>query len=1696
MPAFVKVNFTKPLTIKKGNNNDLATRFQISNTSSAPPNPSLVILSAQIQGNSVLLELQNDEVPKPGDLMTIAYTKPTDEVGALVDASTGYDVENLVSVSSTTLNNAIANTPLPEVIQGVVEHETPNKIQISFTQGRTMQTNSVPNDGTAGFGFTPSTTNSGGSFVTTSWDYANTSPDFPGGLNTILTLNNDVGEIQNGMDVNLSINGDSLLDQFDLSVNQTSFQVTNNVKQVILDNAYISNNDPSACIMYFKVNDSSGVDMSVINVNEVDCAGIYKIRMGEETPIDISGVEDISFSLIECQQRGIPSKYADVNGIMFRLDAYPFKYQSNVKVFWDTPSLLGENNLNNEKILADKFGNKVFESGYDPKADITDISYIPITSNLIKGIAIKDQEGSLVVDESGNDFAYNSILSFVNATDGADISGTLIGTNAGDFEYTNQTTGQSFLADNIHQLSDPSRVMIGVNLSTINFDKVINQGDVVTLSYNNTNWPSTISDKFGNYMLPQSNLNVTNNMDLSGNIESGEHGIQLFNDGTGFNHIDLTYDVDLSLNRSDGMITGGDGFTLTVDDPTGVQITEVKEVNPGSNEVEIILNKSLFKTSNATLSYNNTTSTIRTTYGIKLNNESARTLPTSTIPDIGGIATYGSISGKYNEFGIIDLSFNPPVNNLGDGLGFQYSVGYGSTISDLSTNGFVDISASNVSLNSDNSIRLDTKFNNSGGPRGFSKHMTSGGQYHITVKYNGSTNKPSGVIGYLEPFQISIADVSNSILDPSCNPDQSIKQTAIVQAGEPNVLYVAFQQPAYVELEPGAPLEIQFFDISSIIFSSTDNPYFQYNDGTTLHNSTSITSKTGLAIGGHTNDTQWIKATFAVDISSTDLSLNLVEGYGIRDQNGGLLDSFQDMDINSQVNWIELENDANFETGGTTNYPFIAYNNNNYNKIYIKWNPNFSDFDSTPLSSYTLQYDVTNEGEETSTTVTKNPVGQGWVNETTTPGNELTLVLSFNENINPTGSSNHQLKYTKPVGVQSTGRWGGLKLGNFPKKWLRSFDFKTVNIQSPPPAPTMTISAVNSTNTVVNSGDSTSDETLTLTFTSSITTSDFVSSDITVTNGVISNFSGSGTTYTATFTPDGNGSCTIEVLANAYTSAGVGNTASSTFSWTKTSPSSDASLLSMSVTTAEPTKLMFTFSEAVSEPPGNFTEEELPDDGIIKFANNLPAPQPFIITMDEEKNGQTSRPSWTGNFTAENSDNGVPPRATKWYLTSSGGETQFDTSFNVVIDNTNSSATTSSGGGIQSTTSPIYVTNNVITPYYTKNWNTGITDVSSSWIDHKEPNSVYMWFRDSSSNDLIRDLTDNSSTINNYVNRYKFISQDTLEHPHDTPINIIDVSSISFQTLDDEDYRNPMGRDIDVVKFDLSRNTADISSVLNPYSFTSHDKIYMWWSVYNAADASRLKDNSGNEIWDSSANKTGFITNDTDATVDISGDVIGDTTRDYALDWMGMSPDFAGLEINNQIRDIRMVSGSVEGTNIAADAQSIILRFQTDVSFAKVLGHAYTAGNPVPDIWTVNDISASDWVIEISGNSAASNNTWVDISNVFGAENGVTRPLSMSGFPIKTQYSGGETGVDISENAIAFDLYDAFNTDLTSPAINVGDDVRIKLKDMNNKSIGRNYIDFSGNKLTPAGVAAGSSDGWFYLTNNLGIFGGVPGGGF
>ena len=96
--------------------------------------------------------------------------------------------------------------------------------------------------------------------------------------------------------------------------------------------------------------------------------------------------------------------------------------------------------------------------------------------------------------------------------------------------------------------------------------------------------------------------------------------------------------------------------------------------------------------------------------------------------------------------------------------------------------------------------------------------------------------------------------------------------------------------------------------------------------------------------------------------------------------------------------------------------------------------------------------------------------------------------------------------------------------------------------------PRMTIT---SSTSGVTDGSTTNNATIVLAFTSNETTTDFVAGDITVTNGTISNFTGSGTTYTATFTPSGEGACTIDIAADTFTDAlGNNNIASTQFNWT------------------------------------------------------------------------------------------------------------------------------------------------------------------------------------------------------------------------------------------------------------------------------------------------------------------------------------------------------------------------------------------------------------------------------------------------------------------------------------------------------------------------------------------------------------------
>jgi hypothetical protein len=94
--------------------------------------------------------------------------------------------------------------------------------------------------------------------------------------------------------------------------------------------------------------------------------------------------------------------------------------------------------------------------------------------------------------------------------------------------------------------------------------------------------------------------------------------------------------------------------------------------------------------------------------------------------------------------------------------------------------------------------------------------------------------------------------------------------------------------------------------------------------------------------------------------------------------------------------------------------------------------------------------------------------------------------------------------------------------------------------------PTMTI-----TSSTVTNGETSNDDSILLTFTSSEATTDFLSGDISVSNGSISDFNSvSATEYTATFTPTASGACSINVDAGAFTDASDNGNEASQFTWT------------------------------------------------------------------------------------------------------------------------------------------------------------------------------------------------------------------------------------------------------------------------------------------------------------------------------------------------------------------------------------------------------------------------------------------------------------------------------------------------------------------------------------------------------------------
>ena len=143
-------------------------------------------------------------------------------------------------------------------------------------------------------------------------------------------------------------------------------------------------------------------------------------------------------------------------------------------------------------------------------------------------------------------------------------------------------------------------------------------------------------------------------------------------------------------------------------------------------------------------------------------------------------------------------------------------------------------------------------------------------------------------------------------------------------------------------------------------------------------------------------------------------------------------------------------------------------------------------------------------------------------------------------------------------------------------------------------APTMTIIS----SQVANNG-SYNGATIELTFTSSEDTVNFNTIDITVTNGILSNFIAvSALVYTANFTSIINGLCTISVYSNAYTDlAGNGNQ-NAMFSWTKTGVAPTMNITSTTVDGSEcTTEKIVDFTFTSSTPTTDFVVTDIQSTG-------------------------------------------------------------------------------------------------------------------------------------------------------------------------------------------------------------------------------------------------------------------------------------------------------------------------------------------------------------------------------------------------------------------------------------------------------------------------------------------------------------------
>ena len=202
--------------------------------------------------------------------------------------------------------------------------------------------------------------------------------------------------------------------------------------------------------------------------------------------------------------------------------------------------------------------------------------------------------------------------------------------------------------------------------------------------------------------------------------------------------------------------------------------------------------------------------------------------------------------------------------------------------------------------------------------------------------------------------------------------------------------------------------------------------------------------------------------------------------------------------------------------------------------------------------------------------------------------------------------------------------------------------------------PLITISANNGTNQVFD-GETTNDSQLNIAFAISESVSNFAAADITVTGGAISNFSGSGASYTATFTPSGPGATTIDVAGGTFTDGSNNNIAALTFNWTYDNVAPSMAITSETVSdgsTSNDGSILLTFTS--SEVTQSFTVDDISVSGgtIVNFAAS--SSQIYTARFIPSGEGATSIDVNSAKFTDLAGNNNTAASQFNWVYDNSG----------------------------------------------------------------------------------------------------------------------------------------------------------------------------------------------------------------------------------------------------------------------------------------------------------------------------------------------------------------------------------------------------------------------------------------------------------